>query len=240
MENEEFQKFCQYLHPGYMPPDRHKLAGPLLNEFFEEQKEKSKSLLNGEIVCMSMDGWTNVHNNPIICSVVTKDDGDMFLVDTIDTSGTQHTSENLKKIITESIKKTEETFNCSVKSIVTDNAANMAKMRKDLEMDDDQAYCITYGCSAHALNLLAHDVSKIGRFNVIQNQIVAINKYFRNHHLPKSWYDAAGGKQLVIPTDVRWNSYADCLSSYTTNWAALAKVAEDHRDDPNLDKTIGN
>lgn len=64
-------------------------------------------------------------------------------------------------------------------------------------------------------------------------------RYFKEHHLPKYWYEQAGGSQLVILTDVRWNTYADSLRSYIKNWAILAAVCESHRDDEHLDETIG-
>ena len=40
---------------------------------------------------------------------------------------------------------------------MTDNAANMAKMRQELENDENRKL-ISYGCAAHILNLLAHDI----------------------------------------------------------------------------------
>lgn len=60
-----------------------------------------------------------------------------------------------------SIQKAE-LFNCKVRSVVSDNAASMAKMRRQLQIntgDDDGAKInvpiLTHECSAHILNLLA-------------------------------------------------------------------------------------
>ena len=49
----------------------------------------------------------------------------------------------------------EETFGCSVKSVATNNAANIKKMRRALEEEDD--FLVTFGCLAHWLNLLGQD-----------------------------------------------------------------------------------
>lgn len=80
----------------------------------------------------------------------------------------------------------------NVKSVVTDNARNMSCMRANLEADSDDI--ITYGYSAHILNLLAHDLSK--DFDNVTQRVLHVIKYFRNHHLPKAWYTAAKGSAL--------------------------------------------
>jgi len=36
-----------------------------------------------------------------------------------------------------------------------------------------------------------------------------IVKYFRNTRMPAAWHKAAGGKVLIVPQDVRWNTMAD-------------------------------
>ena len=45
----------------------------------------------------------------------------------------------------------------SFRNVVTDNAANIAKMRRQLEKNISSDL-LTYGCSAHLLNLLTQDV----------------------------------------------------------------------------------
>ena len=43
-----------------------------------------------------LDGWSNIHNEPIICITVTTSSGHIYLVDTVDTSGQPHTARALK------------------------------------------------------------------------------------------------------------------------------------------------
>lgn len=78
-----------------------------------------------------------------------------------------HTAEYLVDLAQESIQKCEEDFDCHVGTVVTDKAANVAKMRKLLE-DTSELNLVTYECSAHILNLLAHDL-EIG--NVKENVV---------------------------------------------------------------------
>ena len=54
---------------------------------------------------------------------------------------------------------------------------------------------LTYGCSAHLLNLLAQDVQIPG----VKEQVFQIVKYFRNTHPPAPRYKNDVGKYLVIP-----------------------------------------
>ena len=34
----------------------------------------------------------------------------------------------------------------------------------------------------------------------------------------------------MLPCEIRWNTLADCLQSYSDNWATILKVCEEHRD----------
>ena len=47
----------------------------------------------------------------------------------------------------------DKTYGCHVKTIVTDNAQNMVKMKQSLEQTEDESVTI-YGCPDHWLNLL--------------------------------------------------------------------------------------
>ncbi|EZA58857.1 hypothetical protein X777_01032 [Ooceraea biroi] len=109
----------------------------------------------------------------------------------------------------------------------------MRKMREQLAMCEELGMpdIITYGCSAHVLNLLARDIEIPG----IKGDIKKIMKYFRNTHFAAAKYKEAGGKALVIPQDVRWNTLADCLESYISNWPILSKVCTDNRVAINID-----
>lgn len=176
---------------------------------------------------MAMDGWSNVHNEPVICVSVTNQSGSTFVTDTIDTSGIPHTADNLREIAQSAIKATEERYMCKVGSFVTDNAANMAAMRRALKFTENTDI-ISYGCGAHImLNLLAKDLE----IPNVHKHIVKIAKYFRSKHLPAAWYKSAGGKKIPLPLEVRWNSITDCLQEYINNWAKLLIICEEHSDE---------
>lgn len=241
VERPEFQKFCEKLRPGYKPPNRKQIGNEFLDSIHEELIETCASSLKNETVSMAIDGWSNIKRDPIICVTVTKDNAEVILVDTINTEGEPHTSENLLRLSKEVKAKTEVKFGCRVRSLVSDDAANMKKMRRDLmqELDDDCYGIICYGCSAHGLNLLAHDfINSDANKSKAISEVTTVLKYFRNHKQPSFWFKNAGGKELKMPIDVRWNSHCDALISYVDNWPALAAVCEKYRLDEHLDWNI--
>ncbi|KAJ8888920.1 hypothetical protein PR048_008414 [Dryococelus australis] len=156
--------------------------------------------------------WSNVHNKPIICVTVTIKEGNVYLVNTIDTSGCVHTANYLAEVAIKSIKMSEEDLKCKACSVVTDNAANVTKMDELLENDED-LNIITYGCSADILNLLANDLN-------IQN--------VTEHVLSTIWCS-----KLTLPSEVRWNTMVDCFETYLKGWGTLLQICEDHSDNIN-------
>lgn len=68
----------------------------------------------------------------------------------------------------------EKCYGCRVGSFVTDNAANVTKMRNNLEKTESgDMNILTYRCSAHILNLL----SKYIKIPNLKAQVVDIVKY---------------------------------------------------------------
>ena len=113
-----------------------------------------------------------------------------------------------------------------IKTIVTDNAANMAKMSEALKSEDSEL--LAYGCSAHLLNLLGDDVTPS---NVIKH-VKEINKYFRNHHKPCTWLGEMSSTKLLLPGETRWKSKVMCIESYLKNRSHLMQTVQDHEDEP--------
>ena len=176
------------------------------------QSECTEQLV-GKNVFMMLDGWSNIHNEPVICVSVTTSDGDSYLTETVDTSGHAHTAEYLQEVATSAVISTEQRYGCRVGTFVTDNGSNMVKMRRQVASDshDTDTNIISYGCSAHYLNLLAKDVE----IPSVKEHIIQIVKYFRNSHLPAAWYKSTGARNLCyhkkfagtlsrIPFNVIW------------------------------------
>lgn len=63
------------------------------------------------------------------------------------------------------------------------------KRMRELMKDDDLKDIITYGCSAHYLNLLEKVVSP----PTAMKPVVLVQKYLHNHHQPHGWVKEKGG-----------------------------------------------
>ncbi|XP_073493817.1 uncharacterized protein [Phyllobates terribilis] len=232
-ENPHFINMVQSLRPGYSPPSRADVAGKLLDQVYDREMEQCATALEGKIVNLSIDGWSNVHNDPIVCACITTEEGKVFLAQTTDTSGNAHTAEYLQEVAVKAITTCEQKFKCLVHSLVTDNAANVSKMRRNLEeQGGNTKLLITYGCSAHLLHLLAKDLS----VPEIKANVVEIAKYFRNNHFAAAALKRMGGTKLTLPQDVRWNSVVDCFEQYIKNWPILMTLCEENRD--KIDGTV--
>lgn len=116
VQHSEFKKLISLLRPGYNPPTRQSIANDLLNSVYLKQQAELKQNLNGKTVCMALDGWSNVHNDSIVCVCVTDIlSGNVYLVDTINTKDNSHTWEYLTTLAISSLQYCEK-FGCTVGS----------------------------------------------------------------------------------------------------------------------------
>lgn len=220
IEHPEFKKLVSSLRPGYTPPSSYMIGNQILTEVYKSELESSKTRLSGRTVCMDLDGWSNINNEPVLCASITTEAGNSYLVKTIDTSGYPHDTEYLTRVARDCIRDVSQEFGVNIRSFVTDSAANMRAMRRELLRDDDSLVPIAYGCSAHLANLLAKDLD----ITEARNHVVQVVKYVRNTHDVASQFKKAAGKKMVIPGDTRWNSVVDCLYGYVTNWPILVNL----------------
>lgn len=90
VDHKEFIGLCQMLRPGYCPPNRQTISDKWLEIVYSKEQVKCKEELKNSTVCLSLDGWSNRRNEPIICACVISDNGKVTLVETVDTSGKQN------------------------------------------------------------------------------------------------------------------------------------------------------
>ncbi|KAG8139239.1 hypothetical protein E2320_002018 [Naja naja] len=109
-ENPHFINMVQSLRPGFSPPSRADVAGKLLDKVYDREMEQCATALEGRIVKISIDGWSNVHNDPIVCACITTEEGKIFFAQTIDTSGNAHIAEYLQEVAVKAIITCEQKF----------------------------------------------------------------------------------------------------------------------------------
>jgi len=202
-----------------------------MDEVYNKTLKSCQAELRGKTVTMALDGWSNVHQDPIVGISISDSVGNFAMTNSIDTSGHRHDAEYLKTIADAELRKCETEYNVRVGAFVTDNTGNVAKLRRELTLNPDTDI-IQYGCTAHILNLLSKDVN----ISYVSAFVIKIIKYFKHTHLPKFWYKRAGGKRLVIPIEVRWNTIHDTIASFLANRGVLIQVCQDRKNE--IDKEI--
>lgn len=50
----------------FSPPSREDTAGKPLDKVYDREKERCAAALEGKIVKLSLDGWSKVHNDPVV------------------------------------------------------------------------------------------------------------------------------------------------------------------------------
>lgn len=230
VEHPLFTDLVQSLRPGYKLPTRKALGDKHLDSVTEQLSEQMMVHLQGKTVTLVEDGWSNLHNEPVVARCLSVE-GKSFYLDADETTTMPKTADNCAKLCRDAINKAEDKYKCHVRNIVTDNAKNMEKMRKNLQEKDEGL--VVYGCLAHWLNLLGQDITP----SSLMKHITEVQKYFRNHHRPAAWLkECEGSVKPQLPGDTRWKSQLTCLDTFLTNRTFFTKIAEDHEGD--IDKCI--
>ncbi|XP_073411330.1 uncharacterized protein [Dendrobates tinctorius] len=181
VEHPLFVQMIEGIRPGYKPPSRFDISGKHLKAVYDIERAACTKYLKDKVVNMSLDGWSNIHNDPIICTCVTTEDGETYLTDTIDTSGNSHTAEYLLEIAKNSIHQCQEQFGCKVRSLVTDNASNVAKMRAELAQDDTNKELSTIDTEINNAEQQLRSILPQEEFNKIKLQVEKSNIEFQTH-----------------------------------------------------------
>lgn len=223
VEHPEFKTMIEMLRPGYKAPNRFKIANELVNKC----SQNIEHTLYGKYVCMSIDGWSNMHSNSTICvSIHNIEEQNVYLKNTIDTVDQPHTTQYLCDLAAKFICKCD-IYNYKVTSLVFNSEVNMNEIREVLTKhpDIEGKNILTYRCSSHMLNLLSKDL----QIPDITEHLKTIIKYFKNNHFTKGKYKIADEETINVPLEMKCNKLADKLESYIENWHIIANVCNENR-----------
>ena len=236
-QSKSFKDMMKYLRPGYNPPDRHKLGGELLDEAANTVDQELSNNLKPENCSLTLllDGWSSIKNDPIIATSIHTGKKS-FLLNAIESEPVKKTAEYCAKIACDAIDLCEDQFNKSIFAVCTDNENKMKSMREMLKVKHEKL--ITYGCSAHYMNLVAKEIFP----KELTKHIIEVQKFFRNHHQPHGWLKEKKGLMPQLPSEVRWNSFEECLTTFTNNYHLYIDISTQHEEDfpLNILNILGN
>ncbi|XP_064469683.1 uncharacterized protein LOC135384411 [Ornithodoros turicata] len=224
-QRKEFKDMVASLRPGYGPPDRKQLGGKLLDDAFQAVEDSlKKELTSVKSVTLLIDGWSSCQNDPVT-AVSVHTGQKSYLLDMYDSGSQKKTAEYCAARAEDAMKKIQDNFGCDVFAVCTDNENKMLKMRKLLE--ESHSGLVTYGCSAHYLNLLVKQVLP----SKLLNKIVRVQKYFKNHHQPHGWLQEKNGLLPQLPCDTRWSSNFECVRTFLENFHKYNEIRLEHPSD---------
>lgn len=217
VENHEFRDALKALRPAYAPPSRRLIANELLDEVYDEVKSNLTKSLKGKEVVVVQDGWSLNQNQPVIahslqCGTRT------YFFDATYTGTNTKSAEYCFELLEKSIVNCEIQNECKVIGVVTDNCSVMVKLRELIS--EKYPNLFVYGCNAHYLNCVGVKMTPSKKIE----DIITIQKYFKNHHFPSTALTESKGKRPVIPTDTRWNSQIECIDNFLENHAQYLNI----------------
>lgn len=202
-----FKNFIRALRPSYQIPNRHRLAGSLLDTTHDKIIKSNMELVSqtDKQATLLIDGWQNSSANKHIVVVMLATSNDQkVMLESFDTSAERDTTDKMVEIVNKSVDLAKQRYDAEVFACVTDNARNMTSMGTRIGI-------LFTTCNAHTGNLLAGDILKSTEFSNIMTKILIVQKDFRRTPL-ESRLLKAGGTKAVLSCVTRWTSQWGQLS----------------------------
>lgn len=172
----EMVRKIQSAPSGYVPPNRHKLGGALLDEVHAwmwhkiDQRDPDGSRAMRYCSCYVSDGWDSCDNLPLINSAfITANDGGIYWR-SVDTSGKEKNSEYCASLM---IADIYEFGPLKVILVVTDTCTTMKKCWKIVM--DEFPWIMVLPCQAHVISLLMKDIGKTKQVRS-QLSVITVNR----------------------------------------------------------------
>jgi hypothetical protein len=224
--------------PGLKVPSQFLLTGRLLDEEFQVEFDDLVELLKLQpFVSLAVDDCTNVSHLKGVNFVLDGPNMTPRLWTTVVTGDDQQTGPYTAEMIGEVIDEVEEVCGKPgfVTACTTDNAKAMLAAATILE---NERGVLCTGCSAHTLNLLIKDITKLLPVQDTLHKAHGLNFFLQRSQLLARFgeeqvklsnlqkYEACT-RALSLPVPTRWYCVYDCISSVIKNRDAITAVFKD-------------
>lgn len=219
-----FKRFISVLQPGYQTPSASTVGETLLwEEAAIFNRNMLKEIQQDSNLTLTLDGWTD-NGMSLYAFVVLTSDRRVYLHSLKNFSAERHTAAFLTE---ETVKILEEIGSERVAAIVTDNAANMRKLRQNISEKYPAIFDLR--CMPHYINLITQDIVNHSWAKEVVKSSMAIVNYFNNHTrqntmLAKCRSDDVPSLKGYVKT--RWFTCGNCIKSILLNEDALLKVVK--------------
>lgn len=187
-ENDYILLYQQALHPGYKPPNRKAIAGPLLEDAYQNVKKKVHDQLD---VCAYLNFFTdetaNIRKEKLInlCCHAPQS--------STSTGGGFHikAETGIARIMTAKVQAEWVVKGCKeatnnqlwrINYIGTDTCSTMRSMWEEISKIPETSHVFTVPCDSHSLQLLMGDILKRPFFDDIIQKCQTIVTAFRASH----------------------------------------------------------
>lgn len=229
-ENRHWINVLHKIRPSLKLPSRHQLSNTLLNnEYDRVKKSVNEKIHNAKTIGIQIDGWSNIRNESIVNVLLTTPEPVLYKI--VDTTAARHEATFICDIISETI---DQLGLEKIMSIITDNARNMTASWNLLTEKYPNSMFSCYGCAAHILNLLIHDILKIKTYDSIAVKSKLIIKTIKKSHIlnatlssiqKKNFTNKREIKTLKLPVITRWGSIYTSLNSLLYNKKNLQELS---------------
>lgn len=218
-EDPGFMNSLRLLRADCPKITRKNLAGPLLDACYDKLlTDLEQQTLSGHL-CISSDGWSNTHGEPIINYMGKCSTGETYFLESVATGTTSHSAQyiltDLKRVIDKKIAKGIE-----VSGVTTDNTNTNKRVWKDLE--EAYPWMFFQGCVCHGFHLLVKDILENSSevMDVVEITKDIILFVFRHHKVlcelkERRSVDKVGN--LEKPSATRWGRILKSLESLQKN-----------------------
>lgn len=183
-----FRQMCDAIRKTpatYVPPSRKKLAGPLLDQIYEQvQSDLLRRDADGALAekfgyTYTQDGWDSVDHLPLLNSgYICAGTGGVYLR-SVDTSRAKKDAEYCAAVMISDIYTIGP---LKVVAVVTDTCATMEKSWGIVKDEFPWISCMP--CIPHVVSLMMKDVGKVKHVSDLIKDESTVVGWFTNHQLP--------------------------------------------------------
>lgn len=212
IESSHFKDLLKVLRPAYSAPCRKTLSSTLLDSVSNEMIKMNCNIMPKSSTLL-IDGWKNSSkNSKNVVTMLQTTDGKCCFLESFDFSEARETGEALAEVCEKSIELAESRYKTKVYAVVSDNAANMMRMGRLVDIWHST-------CNSHTANLLIKDI--VDKSTMENVQIVL--KEFKHTDLENALIQNLGVR-ILLTAETRWCSHRDSSNCLLKNLPIMKKL----------------